>query len=228
MKSIRLDGETPVEIRLRRSARARRLSLRVSSLDGAVTMTVPSRLPVAEAIAFAGDRREWILQARAQSRSSVTVAHGAKLPVEGEVCRVDAERVRAPRLERGVLTVPVRAPGRSTAAFLKCLARDRLAVACDARAGALGVSYSSIALRDTRSRWGSCSHAGRLMFSWRLAMAPPEVLDYVAAHEVAHLVRMDHSPAFWRVVERLVPGWRQHRRWLHQHGGDLHAYRFED
>jgi predicted metal-dependent hydrolase len=228
MKTIRLDGETPVDIRLRRSTRARRLSLRVSSLDGAVTMTVPSRLPVAEAIAFAGDRREWILKARAQSRCSVAVGEGASLPVEGEVCQVVADRVRAPRLERGVLTVPVRAPGRSAAAFLKCLARDRLAAACDDRAGTLGVSYSSIALRDTRSRWGSCSHAGRLMFSWRLAMAPPEVLDYVAAHEVAHLVHMDHSPAFWRVVESLVPGWRQHRRWLHLHGGDLHAYRFED
>jgi predicted metal-dependent hydrolase len=228
MKMIRLDGETPVEIRLRRSSRARRLSLRVSSLDGAVTMTVPARLPVAEAIAFAGDRREWILRARAQTRSSIAVAAGVNLPVEGEICRVVPGGARAPVLERGVLRVSGRSPGRSTAAFLKCLARDRLAAACDARAGTLGVSYSCIALRDTRSRWGSCSHAGRLMFSWRLAMAPPEVLDYVAAHEVAHLVHMDHSPAFWRVVESLVPAWRQHRRWLHLHGGDLHAFRFED
>ncbi len=228
MKIIRLEGEAPVEIRLRRSARARRLSLRVSALDGQVTMTVPARLPVAEAIAFAGERRDWILEARAGTRAPVAIAEGALLPVEGLLRRIALAPAPAPVLAGEVLTLPRARPARAAAAFLKCLARDRLAASCDTAARALDVTYAELALRDTRSRWGSCSHQGRLMFSWRLAMAPPEILAYVAVHEVAHLVRMDHSPAFWRVVARLDPDWRRHRRWLHEEGARLHAFRFED
>jgi predicted metal-dependent hydrolase len=90
----------------------------------------------------------------------------------------------------------------------------------------LGREVAQIALRDTRSRWGSCSATGRLMFNWRLAMAPPAVLDYVAAHEVAHLVEMNHAPAFWAVVARLCPDWRAQRAWLKAHGGALQAVVF--
>ncbi|MGR3434759.1 MAG: M48 family metallopeptidase, partial [Shimia sp.] len=83
-------------------------------------------------------------------------------------------------------------------------------------------------LRDTRSRWGSCSAAGGLNYSWRLVMAPPEVLDYVAAHEVAHLAQMNHSPRFWAEVAGLMPGYEAPRGWLRRHGADLHRYRFGD
>ncbi len=90
----------------------------------------------------------------------------------------------------------------------------------------VGRPFHRLTLRDTRSRWGSCTVDGGLMYSWRLAMAPPEVLDYVAAHEVAHLVEMNHAPAFWAVVRRLVPDYAPRRAWLKQHGQRLHAYRF--
>ena len=83
-----------------------------------------------------------------------------------------------------------------------------------------------ITLRDTRSRWGSCSHEGALMYSWRLIMAPPAVLTYVAAHEVAHMLEMNHSDRFWAVVDQLYPGWEAQRRWLHTQGAALHALRF--
>jgi predicted metal-dependent hydrolase len=85
---------------------------------------------------------------------------------------------------------------------------------------------TQISLRDTRSRWGSCSAEGRLMYSWRLIMAPPSVLDYVAAHEVAHLVQMNHSEAFWAVVQGLYPGWQRQRDWLRHQGGALHVWDF--
>ncbi|MBE0554766.1 MAG: M48 family metallopeptidase, partial [Rhodobacteraceae bacterium] len=94
-------------------------------------------------------------------------------------------------------------------------------------AGLLGRRVTGITLRDTRSRWGSCTAAGRLMFSWRLIMAPPAVLDYVAAHEAAHLVEMNHSPAYWAVVGRIFPGWQAQRGWLRRHGPGLHALRFD-
>ncbi|MGB5557542.1 MAG: M48 family metallopeptidase, partial [Paracoccaceae bacterium] len=113
-------------------------------------------------------------------------------------------------------------------AFLKLAARDRLNVAVDRYADLAGRRVSNITLRDTRSRWGSCTSDGRLMFSWRLIMAPPRVLDYVAAHEVAHLVEMNHSPAYWAVVRRIYPDYEVQRRWLRAHGQKLHAVRFDD
>ena len=118
--------------------------------------------------------------------------------------------------------------GPRLAAYLRALARDRLAAASDRHAAALRRPYRKITLRDTRSRWGSCTAQGDLMYSWRLVMAPPEVLDYVAAHEVAHLAQMNHSPAFWAVVERLYGDWRPARRWLQVEGASLHRYRFGD
>ncbi len=111
-------------------------------------------------------------------------------------------------------------------AFLKLRARDRLAAACDGFAASLGTHYRAIALRDTRSRWGSCTSEGNLMYSWRLVMAPPDVLDYVAAHEVAHRLEMNHSDRFWAHVERVCPDHKSHRRWLREEGTKLHAWRF--
>ncbi|MEL6678764.1 MAG: M48 family metallopeptidase, partial [Pseudomonadota bacterium] len=94
-------------------------------------------------------------------------------------------------------------------------------------AARLGRRPGRSTLRDTRSRWGSCTSEGHIMLSWRLLLAPPQVLDYVVAHEVAHLQEMNHSPAFWSVVRDLCPDYERHRRWLHQHGADLHRYRFK-
>ena len=111
-------------------------------------------------------------------------------------------------------------------AFLKAEARNDLAAASDRHAKALGRPFRKLTLRDTKSRWGSCSTQGDLMYSWRLVMAPPEVLDYVAAHEVAHLAEMNHSPAFWAVVERLFPNHAACRRWLRAHGQTLHQVSF--
>jgi len=85
------------------------------------------------------------------------------------------------------------------------------------------VAARRVTIKDTRSRWGSCTSDGRLAFSWRLVMAPPFVLEYVAAHECAHLLEMNHSPAFWAHVANCRPAWKQERAWLRQHGRDLHA-----
>ncbi|HGG06475.1 MAG TPA: M48 family peptidase, partial [Aliiroseovarius sp.] len=126
---------------------------------------------------------------------------------------------------------PASAPektGARLAALFKHHARQRLGEASDRYAAALGRPYSGLSLRDTRSRWGSCSAEGRLMYSWRLIMAPPEVLDYVAAHEVAHLAEMNHSPAYWAGLARLMPDYKAPRLWLRKNGADLHAVRFRD
>ncbi|MCR9151451.1 MAG: M48 family metallopeptidase [Rhodobacteraceae bacterium] len=228
MTEIWLPGEPPVAVLLRRSARARRLSLRVSRLDGRVTLTIPAGASEAEAAAFARSKADWVRAARARAAPVVPVGHGTVLPVAGRPLAVTPAPVRAARIEAAALLVPsdpARA-GPRVAAFLKHVARAALAEAADRHSAALGRPHAGIVLRDTRSRWGSCTHEGRLMFSWRLAMAPPEVLDYVAAHEVAHLQEMNHSPAFWSVVARLLPDHARHRRWLRHEGDALMRYDF--
>jgi predicted metal-dependent hydrolase len=224
-----LPGLPAVEITLRRSARARRFSLRVSRLDGRVTLSLPLRAREAEAMAFLRDQEGWIRQALASVAPVAAVGLGTLLPVEGARLVLRPGTGRLVRVEGDSLLVPGDAArvGSRVAAFLQVRARDRLAAACDRHAGALGRPYSRLTLRDTRSRWGSCTSDGALMFSWRLILAPPEVLDYVAAHEVAHLAEMNHSPAFWAVVARLCPGYTPRRAWLKRHGQALHAFRFD-
>jgi predicted metal-dependent hydrolase len=223
-----LPGEPPVELTLRRSGQARRYSLRVSRLDGRVTLSLPTWAPEAEALAFAAARADWIRRVLGRAAPPARIVHGGTVPFEGRVLTIEAAAIRAPRIDETRLLVPSdpSALGTRVATFLKFAARQRLHAATERHAAALGRPFGRITLRDTRSRWGSCAADGSLMYSWRLIMAPPEVLDYVAAHEVAHLARMDHSPAFWAVVARLMPGYEPQRRWLKRHGTTLHAYDF--
>jgi predicted metal-dependent hydrolase len=225
-----LPGVPPIEIMLRRSARSRRFSLRISGADGRVTLTLPPRAREAEAMAFARGQEGWIRGALARIPQAKMVVPGAQVPVEGRLLTVAQGAGRLVRVDGDLLVVPGdgRRAGARCAAFLKTLARERLVMASDRHAGMLGRVVTGITLRDPRSRWGSCTADGALMYSWRLAMAPPDVLDYVAAHEVAHLVEMNHSPAFWAVVARLRPDWRVQRDWLRGQGAGLQAYRFGD
>jgi predicted metal-dependent hydrolase len=227
-----LPGASPVAVHLRRSARARRFSLRVSRLDGKVTLSMPLRAREGEALAFLKGHEGWLRQTLSAMPGSAlqTVGIGSSLPVEGRSLTLAPGTGRGIRAEADSLLVPgnPETAGPRIAAWLKVLARDRLAAASTRYAGLVGRGYASLAIRDTRSRWGSCSPDGRLMYSWRLIMAPPAVLDYVAAHEVAHLVELNHSAAYWAVVERICPGWQGQRAWLREHGQTLHRLRFQD
>ena len=225
-----LPGSPPVEIVLKRSARARRFSLRVSRLDGRVTLSLPARAREAEAMAFARAQEEWLRETLAGMPVRAGVGIGSVIPVEGRLLRLVPGTGRGVRVEGEALLIPgdPAQAGVRAGAFLKALARDRLVAASDRHAAVIGRQVARVTLRDTRSRWGSCAADGALMYSWRLVMAPPAVLDYVAAHEVAHLVEMNHSPRFWAVVERLYPGWQVQRKWLHTEGQALHGFRFGD
>ncbi len=224
-----LPGLPPIEVTLRRSARARRFSLRVSALDGRVTLSLPARARESEAMEFARSHEVWLRKALAKQTRPATIGFGSVILFEGREVTLAPGSGRAARLEGDSLLLPgsEAQAGARAAAWLRAMARDRLAQASDHYAGLLGRKVSRITLRDTRSRWGSCSHEGALMYSWRLIMAPPSVLAYVAAHECAHLVEMNHSDAFWAVVERIYPGWQSQRAWLHAHGPRLHSFRFD-
>lgn len=222
------DEQGDVEVLLRRSKTARRLSLRVSRLDGRVTLTAPAFVPEREIETFLKERSDWVRDHLASHPTTIHVQPGARLPILGQAIQVTEARVRGPKRDGDQLLVAAGRAGPHAAAYVKETARDYLTAACDGYATRLSRSYSQLALRDTRSRWGSCSSAGRLMFSWRLAMAPSRIVDYVAAHEVAHLVEMNHSAAFWAVVAKLHPSWEADRAWLREHGAWLHRYRFEE
>lgn len=112
--------------------------------------------------------------------------------------------------------------------FLKREARRELTEASHRYADVLGVKVKRLTIRDQSSRWGSCTSAGALSFSWRLILAPPYVLDYLAAHEVAHLVEMNHSARFWKVVGRICPATERAKKWLDVHGNDLHRFGIEE
>ncbi|HEU0222224.1 MAG TPA: SprT family zinc-dependent metalloprotease [Paracoccaceae bacterium] len=220
--------DPPVTVALRRSPRARRFTLRVSSRDGSVHLTLPCRTAMAEARQFLERQEGWLRERLASAPQPVEVGLGAVLPLEGRPVRLVSGQGRVPAVSGDVLSLPGPAEraGVRAAAFLKALARDRFTAAADRHAVHLRRCPGRITLRDTGSRWGSCTYRGDLMFSWRLVMAPPEVLDYVAAHEAAHLVEMNHSDRFWAIVARLSPDHARHRAWLRAHGADLHRYRF--
>ena len=223
-----LPGPPPVEVTLRRSARATRFSLRVSRLDGAVTLSLPLRAREQEALAFLQAQEGWLRSALARMPQNAQIGMGTSLPVEGRRLHLAPGTGRSLRVEGEHLLVPgdPAQAGARVQAWLKALARDRLVQASDHYAGRIGRSITRVTLRDTRSRWGSCTAGGAVRYSWRLIMAPPDVLRYVAAHEVAHLVEMNHSDRFWAVVEGLYPGWQTQRAWLRSHGGALHGLRF--
>ena len=226
MQEFRLKGAPEVSVALRRSARARRVSLRVSSLDGKVTLTLPQGTPERVGLAFAEEKARWLRDAVGKVSAPIPVVLGTTLPVEGVQHVAVQGRGRSARISDGVIKAPPGREGPAIEALLKRLARDRLASAVDRFAGSLGRTPGRLTLRDPRSRWGSCSYEGNLMFSWRLVLAPPDVLDYVAAHVVAHLKEMNHSSAFWSTVEALFGDHKLQRKWLKEEGASLHRYRF--
>nr|WP_319948895.1 SprT family zinc-dependent metalloprotease [uncultured Shimia sp.] len=225
-----LPGEPEILLVLRRSARARRISLRVSRLDGRVTLTMPNGLREREALDFAYEKQDWIRAQLERRPDQVLVTLGAEVMVEGRQLAIVAGTGRRVTVAGGEIAAPGtrERSGARIQGFLKQLARERLVAASDRYAQRLGRPYTRITLRDTRSRWGSCSSSGALMYSWRLVMAPAAVLEYVAAHEVAHLAQMNHSEAFWQTVEAIHGPYSSQRAWLRQNGEILHRYRFGD
>lgn len=228
MGQIYLSGKPGIEIKLRRSMRAKRMSLRVSALDGQVTLTLPPRVPLREGQAFARDKEEWLRSHLERLAAPCLITMGSQIPVEGELLELVPGSGRQVRIKGKELVVPgcEDQAGQRVLTWLKARARQQLTSASLHYAQKLGRDFGRITLRDTRSRWGSCSHEGNLMYSWRLILAWPEVLEYVAAHEVAHLEEMNHSPAFWATVTGLYGDWKPARKWLRESGHELHRYRF--
>ena len=218
-------GERPLKIVRRRSAR--RFILRLDDEDDAVVLTLPRYASFAAALRFLDDNRGWIEDQLGELPPRVVFADGIEVPLLGVphvIRHHDDSRGRgAAWLEPGVLCVAGDAShlARRVTDFLREQARQELGSRARAMAASIGSRIIRISVRDTRSRWGSCSHDGALCFSWRLILAPPAVVDYVVAHEVAHLKHMNHGVRFWRAVEALAPGSTAQRSWLRRNRARL-------
>lgn len=227
-ETVDLDlGGRTVQVAVKRSALARRISLRIDPARGAVLM-LPVKARLAEGERFLLAHRVWLAERLARLPGPVALADGATVPLLG----VPHPVRHVPGARRGVWVedseilvsgLPEHV-GRRTADFLKTEAKRLIAPRAQDMAARLGRKPGRITVKDTKSRWGSCSSSGDLAFSWRLVLAPEQILDYVVAHEVAHLVQMNHSPAFWAVVESLVGDHRPARRWLKINGAGLHRF----
>ncbi len=220
-------GHRTVDITVKRSARARRISLRIDPAAGPV-LTLPARASLRDAERFAVEHRVWLAERLARLPGRVAFEPGARVPVLGvehEIVHVASGR-RGVWIEDGAIRVSGQAEfvGRRVADFLKAEARRVILPQAAEMAGRIGRKPGRLTVKDTRTRWGSCSAAGDLAFSWRLALAPDWVLTYVVAHEVAHLAELNHSPAFWAVVATLFPGFEPARGWLKRFGARLHRY----
>ena len=220
-------------ISVRRHRRARRYTLRIHSASREVILTMPPRGSIREAKAFAQKHGGWIAARLRRLPEAAPFIEGAKLPLRGIEHRIVHRPGRRGTVwtEQGegsemLLCVAGEVPHieRRVADFLRREAQRDLSVASRRAAGMIGVNLKRISVRDQSSRWGSCSTTGVLSYSWRLIMAPPYVLDYLAIHEVAHLVEMNHSPRFWRLVNRMCPDAERAKVWLDVHGADLHRY----
>lgn len=227
-------GDGWVQVGVRPSVRARRASLRVGP-GRPPELVVPAGTPAPVAVALLEREAGWLgrrlaeLDARAAGIVPLGLDRAGRAWIDGAPVPVRQVPGRRPlaTLARGAIEVGG-ARGDAAAAVERLLrreARRRLADAVDREAGRLGLSPSALSVRDQRTRWGSCTRAGALSFSWRLVMVPPAVRDSVVVHELCHLVRADHSPAFWSLLDEARPGWRAQAAWLDDHAPELLGHR---
>ncbi len=231
---LRIHGLTaPVEVR--RHPAARRMTLRVSRTSRSVIVTLPLTCDLAQAGTFLTTHLEWVRERLVNLPAHVPFQHDAVIPLRGlphRIVETGAQRCNI-EVQQGVdakgqptLIVPgqPRQTPRRLQDWLAAQARIDLTERIGWHSENLGLAPGRVTVRDQRSRWGSCSTTGALSFSWRLIMAPPFVLDYVAAHEVAHLAQMNHGPRFWKLVRRTMPRTEEAKLWLARSGGELHRF----
>jgi predicted metal-dependent hydrolase len=222
-----LELGTPISIRI--SPRARRIALRINAAQRTVELVLPPGVPKSHGLRFAQSKRGWIAARLAALPPSVPFAEGAIVPVFGVPHRIRRE-IDAAAPPVAIVDGEIRVRGepvhlaRRVRDFLMAKAGKELSLRARRLAARIGRDITQITVRDTRSRWGSCSGRGNISFSWRLIFAPEPVIDYVVAHEVSHLVEMNHGPRFWRLVESLSPDSGAPRAWLKRHRSRLFSY----
>ena len=218
-------------VNIKRSKRAKRLALRLDPQERIINLVVPARMPLHKAYFFAQKHEDWVRETLGKLAPPIPFEHGVKLPIFGDKLKLDIQY--DPDIKRTEISLHhshlrVRTyqddPSKRITAFLKKMAKTGLADLASEKAEYIGKKIASISVRDTKSRWGSCAQDGSLSFSWRLIFAPYEAIDYVVAHEVAHLVHMDHGKKFWTLCRDLSVDYVEGKFWMQNHGNELMRY----
>jgi predicted metal-dependent hydrolase len=218
-------------VQIKHSPRARRLALRLDPKERIINLIVPRGVSEVRALSFAAEQQGWIMKQISKMPKPISYENGTTIPILGQNTNInivyDSTLKRTSiSLQDNELLVSTNKedPSGRIQRFLKNLAHETIEKLSREKAIVLGKRVKSITLRDTKSRWGSCSSDGKLSFSWRLIHAPYESLDYVVAHEVAHLKHMDHSPRFWATCEKLSSDYEDGKGWMRDNAHQLMRY----
>lgn len=228
-------GEFAEHIKVERNKRAKRLALRLDTKDRKIRLVVPARASIRKTQEFLDLSADWIYHTLSQIPQGVPFENGQIIPLIGvdTALKISLDKTLKRTsiiLKEKELIVSTNKDNPSTRIerYLKKMAKDYISELAHIKAAHVKKSIHSISIRDTKSRWGSCSTDGRLSFSWRLIFAPPYAFDYVVAHEVAHLIHMDHSANFWNACESLCDDYKKGKSWMRKHGHSLMKYGHED
>lgn len=218
-------------VTVKRSKRAKRVALRLDPVERVINLVVPEKMPLHKAYYFAQNHEDWVKETLNKLPDVIPFSHGQKLTVFGDEITINV--LQNPDKKRIKITVENEHLNIITyhddyqnriKTYLKKTAKAGLSDIASEKAALIEKHISSISVRDTKSRWGSCSADGAISFSWRLIFAPYDAIDYVVAHEVAHLQHMDHSKDFWNLCEKLCLNYSAGKNWMKQHGNELMRY----
>lgn len=218
-------------LQLKPSKRARRIALRLDTKKRVMNLVLPLRMSLTRAEKFALTHKTWIAEKIGELPDTVPFTDGAVIPVYGRDVTIkinysDALKSTSIKLINNDLIVSTNKEDSTPRIlrFLKKEAQDTLENLAREKAAEIGETVNNVTLRDTKSRWGSCSSDGNISLSWRLIFAPWDAMDYVVAHEVAHLVHMDHSKRFWTLCAELSENYSTGKKWMREHGSTLMRY----
>lgn len=221
--------KTPISFSYYHNKRAKRLILRFDAVNNMFRITAPKKASFSEIISFLNSSQTWVLKQIDKKKPRILFKHNTILPILGKNFTIVHNNMAHPFSvlfkEHSILVnVPQKDLDLFIARFLKDYAKKEFENFCSTYAAIIGKQFNKITIRDTKSRWGSCSAKGNISLSWRLLFAPKHVAEYVCAHEVAHLKEMNHKPAFWKIVYHLHPNYNKSELWLKENGKDLLLY----
>lgn len=226
-KTFDFSKEFPFDVKVKKTSVAKKMVLRIDSKDHCAILSIPKYCSQRQALKFLQENEVWIINTLANLPKLSNFADGDEISVFGETYKIYHEnKHKGTCFEGNLLKVggDIAFLHRRVKDFLKKNAVDKLAEMSISTAEKIGVKIASVTVKDTKSRWGSCSTKGNINYNWRIVLAPKKVIDYLVCHEVSHLKHPNHSTAFWNMVESLCPSYKDSRNWLKTHGKELYKY----
>ena len=226
-KTFDFSKEFPFDVKVKKTSVAKKLVLRIDSKDHCAILSIPKYCLRKQALKFLQENEVWIINTLANLPKLSNFADGDEISVFGKIYKICHEnKHKGTRFEGDLLKVGGDKVflHRRVKDFLKKEAVDKLAEISIKTAEKIGVKIASVTVKDTKSRWGSCSTKGNINYNWRIVLAPKKVIDYLVCHEVSHLKHPNHSTDFWSTVESLCPSYKDSRNWLKTHGKELYKY----